>query len=55
MTQNKPDRKDEVVRIDLTEPQKEQVKKATGKDVDSVELRAEELEERIAPALGGYV
>ena len=42
----------ETIRIELTSEQKAQVKSATGKDTDVVELRelaAEELEERIAP------
>jgi hypothetical protein len=37
----------------LTPEQKEQVRKATGKDADAVELTVEELEERIAPAKRG--
>jgi uncharacterized small protein (DUF1192 family) len=36
-------------RISLTPEQKEQVRKATGKEADAVELSVEELEERIAP------
>jgi hypothetical protein len=48
MSQNK---KDEMVRIDLTEKQKAQVKAVIGKDADSIELNAQELEERIAPAM----
>ena len=36
-------------RISLTPEQKEQVRKATGKEADTLELTAEELEERIAP------
>jgi hypothetical protein len=36
-------------RITLTPEQKEQVRKATGKEADTIELTAEELEERIAP------
>ena len=36
-------------RITLTPEQKEEVRKATGKDADVVELSIEELEERIAP------
>lgn len=36
-------------RITLTPEQKEQVRKATGKEADFVELSIEELEERIAP------
>ena len=37
------------LRITLTPEQKEQVRKATGKEADAVELSIEELEERIAP------
>jgi hypothetical protein len=36
-------------RITLTAEQKEQVRKATGKEAEAVELSVEELEERIAP------
>ena len=36
--------------IHLTDEQKAQVKAATGKDAEIVELSVEELEERIAPA-----
>jgi hypothetical protein len=39
-------------RIKLTPEQKAQVRTATGKDAEAVELSVEELEERIAP---GYV
>ena len=39
----------EIVRIDLTPEQKDLLKKETGKDVESVELTVNELEERIAP------
>ncbi len=39
------------IKIDLTESQKQQIKSATGKDVDSIELGAQELEERIAPVI----
>jgi hypothetical protein len=38
-----------LVRIDLTPEQKEQVKAATDKSVDSIELTVQELEARIAP------
>jgi hypothetical protein len=38
------------VRIELTPEQKAQVRSATGKDAEAVELSVEELEERIAPA-----
>ncbi len=36
-------------RISLTPEQKEQVRKATGKEANTIELSVEELEERIAP------
>jgi hypothetical protein len=39
----------QIVRIDLTPEQKEQVKAATDKSVDSLELTVQELEARIAP------
>ena len=39
----------EIVRIDLTNAQKQIVKKETGKDVESIELTVGELEDRIAP------
>ena len=39
----------EIVRIDLTPEQKELVKKEIGKELESVELTVNELEERIAP------
>jgi uncharacterized small protein (DUF1192 family) len=39
----------EQVRIQLTPEQKEQVRTATGKEAEAVELSVEELEERIAP------
>jgi uncharacterized small protein (DUF1192 family) len=40
----------EQFRIELTPEQKSQVRNATGKDAEAVELSVEELEERIAPA-----
>jgi len=40
------------VRIELTNEQKEELKKMTGKDAEALELSAEELEERIAPSRG---
>ena len=40
----------EQVRIQLTPEQKSEIKNATGKDAEAVELSVEELEERIAPA-----
>jgi hypothetical protein len=39
----------EQVRIQLTPEQKAQVKGATDKDAEAIELTATELEERIAP------
>jgi hypothetical protein len=39
----------EMVRINLTEAQKAEIRNKTGKDADAVEFSVEELEERIAP------
>lgn len=39
----------ETFKMTLTPEQKEQVRKATGKDAETIELSVEELEERIAP------
>lgn len=39
----------EIVRIDLTEEQKDQVKQATEKNAEAIELTVQELEARIAP------
>ena len=39
----------EVIRIDLTKQQKDQVKQEIGKDAEAIELTAEELESRITP------
>ncbi len=41
------------VRIQLTPEQKAQIKSATGKDAQALELSVTELEERIAP--GGVI
>lgn len=41
----------EVIRIDLTNQQKELVKKEIGKEAEAIELTAEELESRIAPVI----
>jgi hypothetical protein len=49
MSQPQKDKQDDLVRLDLTDTQKAQVKQATGKDAESIELNAQELEERIAP------
>ena len=44
------DRKEtDIVRIDLTAEQKEQVKAATEKSAEAIELTVQELEARIAP------
>jgi hypothetical protein len=43
------EKKDDLVRLDLNDEQKAQVKAAIGKDAESIELNATELEERIAP------
>ena len=42
-------KKENIVRIDLTDAQKSQIKALTGKEAESLELNVEELEERIAP------
>jgi len=39
----------ESVRINLTDEQKAQIRRQTGKDAEVVEFSVEELEERIAP------
>lgn len=39
----------DIIHIDLTAEQKEQVKDATDKNVDAIELTVQELEARIAP------
>ena len=49
--QNNNNKKDDFVRIDLNDTQKAQVKQATGKEADAIELNAQELEERIAPRI----
>ena len=47
------DRNKSPFRIELTPEQKDQVRSATGKDAEAVELSVEELEERIAPRTKG--
>jgi hypothetical protein len=47
-TMSTPNEK-EFVRIDLTDEQKEQVKAATEKSAEAIELTVQELESRIAP------
>ncbi len=39
------------VRIKLTPEQQAQIRKATGKNAEAVELTVEELEQRIAPSM----
>ena len=39
----------EIVRIELTPKQKDQLKAKTGRDAEAIELTVEELEDRIAP------
>jgi hypothetical protein len=41
----------ETLKLTLTSEQKEQIRKATGKDAEVLELSVEELEERIAPTV----
>jgi hypothetical protein len=48
MSDNK---QNEIVRIDLTSEQKEQVKTATDQNVEAIELTVQELEARIAPVM----
>jgi hypothetical protein len=51
MSQPQNSKKDDLVRIDVNETPKGQVKDATGKEAESLELNAQELEERIAPRM----
>ena len=41
----------DIVRIDLTAEQKEQVKAVTEKNAEAIELTVQELEARIAPIM----
>jgi hypothetical protein len=50
MSNQKQDEKT-IVRIDLTPEQKEQVKAATDKSAEAIELTVQELEARIAPVV----
>ena len=43
------------VRIELTAEQRKLIKQQTGRDADAIEFAAEELEERIAPAMIGLL
>jgi len=40
-----------VVRIDLTPEQQDKIKAATGKNIEALQMSADELEQRIAPQL----
>lgn len=42
--------KSERIHIDLTTEQRQQIKDASGQEITALELNAEELEQRIAPA-----
>jgi hypothetical protein len=42
-----------VVRIDLTPEQQDKIRAATGKNVEAIQMSADELEQRIAPSLTG--
>jgi hypothetical protein len=43
------------IRIELTSEQKDKVRRATGRDAETIELSVEELEERIAPRKPGFI
>jgi len=49
------------VRIELTSEQKQQIKRLSGRDCETIELTVDELEERVAPSLltscasGGHI
>jgi hypothetical protein len=45
-----PERKGETFRLTLTAEQKKAIRSATGKNAEALELKIEELEERIAPS-----
>ncbi len=42
------------IRIQLTDEQKRQIREATAREVDAIELNVEELEERISPTTLSY-
>jgi uncharacterized small protein (DUF1192 family) len=46
--------KSEPVRLKLTPEQQNDIRKATGKDAEVIELSVEELEARIAPMKQGF-
>jgi hypothetical protein len=43
------DKKDDIVRIDLTPPQSAKIKAEAGRSTEAIELMGQELEERITP------
>ena len=43
------------VSIKLTKEQKDQIKSATGKDAEAIELTVNELEERISPSVAPMI
>ena len=45
------EKKQEAIRIELTEEQKQQIRNVTGKEIESLEFTTEALEERIAPMI----
>jgi hypothetical protein len=46
----------QVVRVELTEEQKKQLREQTGQQIDALELSVEELEPRITPrSLGTFL
>jgi hypothetical protein len=45
------DSEKDIVRIDLTDEQKDQIKAATEKSAEAIELTVQELESRIAPRM----
>jgi hypothetical protein len=46
-----PTNSKETVRIELTEQQKEQLRRSTGQDANAIEFSVQELEDRIAPVV----
>jgi len=46
--------KSEMVRLKLTPEQQNEVRQATGKDAEVIELSVQELEERISPMKVGW-
>lgn len=40
---------DRIVKLNLSDEQKDQIKQETGRDAEAIEFQVSELEERIAP------